>query len=243
MSLEEQQHQFHALNEWFLTEQGIKIAHAFFSELIPLQDILHGATLLQFGQCGDNLILNKLRFQSKWIATPYLSDNSALVTLLNQLPLNRESVDCILAPLTLEAFVHKNPIDEIDRVLKPLGYVIFFGINPISLWGYWLSRSKKNFYGISKAKSKSVFTIKRAMLHRGYLLCHLSHFYYLPPCREKKWLTRFEMFNELGKMIAPMPAGFYCLVAQKQQENLIGPILVKQEKIPVSAHDVSLQPG
>ncbi len=48
------------------------------------------------------------------------------------LPFKRDSIDCILAPLTLQCFnLNKNPIDEIDRVLKPMGYLVIFGTNPI----------------------------------------------------------------------------------------------------------------
>ncbi|STX29097.1 methyl-transferase [Legionella beliardensis] len=242
MSLEEQQYKFQALNEWFSTEQGIKIAQAFFSELAPLKDLLHGDTLLQLGSCGDNLFFSELRFQHKWLATPYISSSSTVITLLNQLPLDRDSVDCIIVPFTLEALAIKSPIDEIDRVLKPSGYAIFLGVNPVSLWGWWLRKAGKNFFGTLSGKPKSVLSIKRAMLHRGYVQCHLSSFYYIPPCKAEKWLARLEFFNEIGKMISPIPAGFYCLVVQKQQENLIGPIVLEEEETLAAASPVSLQP-
>ena len=56
------------------------------------------------------------------------------------------------------------------------------------------------------------------MLHRGYVQCNLSSFYYIPPVSSESLLHKLEILNELGKMISPCPAGFYCLVVQKQHE-------------------------
>ena len=95
MSLEEQASRFQALNNWFYTKQGIKVAQAFFEELILLKDLLYGDTLLQLGSCGDKRFY-ELPFRHKWLATPYFSHSSKVVTLLNQLPLDRDSVDCII---------------------------------------------------------------------------------------------------------------------------------------------------
>lgn len=173
---------------------------------------------------------------------PYFSHSSSVVTLLNQLPLDRDSVDCVISMFTLEALAIKSPIDEIDRILKPSGYAVFFGVNPISLWGWWLRKADKNFFGAFKGKPKSVLSIKRMMLHRGYMQCYLSGFYYIPPCKSEKWLERFELFNEIGKMISPIPAGFYCLVVQKQQKNLVGPILLRREEAFSSVNPAPLQP-
>ncbi|WP_419418652.1 methyltransferase domain-containing protein [Legionella sp. D16C41] len=243
MSLEEQQSKFYALNDWCHTEQGVKVIQAFLSELTPLKDLLHGNTLLQLGYCGSNLFTSNLRFQHKWIATPYLDKTSNAVMLFNQLPLDRESIDCLIAPLTLDILAAKSSLDEIDRVLKPLGYIIFFGINPISLWGWWLQKANKKSFAELLGKPRSVLSIKRAMSHRGYIQCHLSTFYYVPPCKSEKWLKKFELFNEIGKMISPIPAGFYCLVMQKHQENLVGPILLEEEEETINTvNPVTLQP-
>lgn len=60
---------------------------------------------------------------------------SQIECALNQLPLDRNSIDCIIVPLTLETFGSSlSLIDEIDRVLSPMGFVILLGINPWSLW-------------------------------------------------------------------------------------------------------------
>lgn len=55
-----------------------------------------------------------------------MEPSSTIITSYTQLPLDRNSIDCVIVPFAMEAFSHqKNPIDEIDRVLKPMGYAIF----------------------------------------------------------------------------------------------------------------------
>lgn len=190
-------------------------------ELSHLGEFLYGETLLQLGSCADNPWLQKMHYSHKWLAMPYLnSSKTTVVTSFNQLPLDRNSVDCVVAPLTMEAFLgDKNPLDEIDRVLKPMGYTIFFGINPMSLWGLRLHLGKLPCFGSLSGHLRSVLLIKRAMLHRGYIQCYLSSFYYIPPIKNEKRLRHLEILNELGKMISPCPSGFYCLVVQKYQQH------------------------
>ena len=111
----------------------------------------------------------------------------------------------------------KNPIDEIDRVLKPMGYAILFGINPLSFWGGALAMQRLACFGPSKATLISSFALTRMMLHRGYRQCALTGFYYIPPVSNDYLIQKLAFLNEMGKMIWPFPAGFYCLIVQKYQ--------------------------
>lgn len=219
MVLDEQISRYDALDHWFKTPQGCRAAHAFSEELALICEHLSGQTLLQLGHCGENVWLPLLAFRNKWLATPSgLSGTSSLVTSLTTLPLARNSVDCVVAPFTLEAFgPYKNPIDEIDRVLKPMGYAIFWGINPCGLWGMTWHFSKHTCFGAIPISVTSAFFLKRAMLQRGYRQCALMNFYYIPPVRHPMVIHALEFLNEMGKMLWPFPAGFYCLVVQKYE--------------------------
>ena len=147
-----------------------------------------------------------------------MPEKSSLIGSLTMLPIERDSIDCVIAPLSLEAFTQgKNPIDEIDRVLKPMGHVIFLGINPISFWGVSLLLRRLNCFGQSSTTLTSALTLKRIMLPRGYVQCALSSFYYIPPVTSEFLIEKLEFLNEMGKMISPFPAGFYCFIAQKYQ--------------------------
>ncbi|AHE67208.1 methyltransferase domain-containing protein [Legionella oakridgensis] len=219
MALEEQAIKYRSLDDWFKTPQGVRVALAFASELKNFHSHLMGGTLLQLGSCGENLWLPSLRFQHKWIVTPYIdAQKASLNASLNGLPIDRNSIDCIIAPLTMEAFQRdKNPLDEMDRILKSMGYIIFLGINPWSFWGVSLKWRHLACFGGLSASLTSSFSVKRILMHRGYSQFVHTSFYYVPPVIQENLLRKLEFFNEMGKMIWPFPAGLYCLILQKQE--------------------------
>ncbi|WED44343.1 methyltransferase domain-containing protein [Legionella cardiaca] len=242
MSFDDQKNRFQALKTWFSTDQGRHVGRAFTAELTHLSEFLYGETLLQLGDCGDNPWLQTLHYSHKWLATPYTQLSSSVITAFNAMPLDRHSVDCIVAPLTMEAFTHKkNPIDEIDRILKPMGYIVFLGINPLSLWGLLMRFGWHTCFGTLPTHSMSVFFIKRAMLHRGYVQCSLSSFYFIPPIHKENLIHKLEFLNEVGKMMWPCPAGFYCLVVQKYQEGYTNIIPEKIEEELLNRERMPLQ--
>lgn len=215
---DELEKKYDALEAWFNTPQGLRVAAAFFAELSPCRNFLHGSKLLQLGSCGNNVWLSSLRYRYKWLVSP--CDTPAKKTIkasLSSLPVDRDSIDCVVAPLTIEGAYDNNLLDEIDRVLKPMGYAVFFGVNPISFWGLALRYHFVSCFGSESVNLTSSFSIKNAMLHRGYKQCVFSSFFYIPPC-SNTWLKHLEFFNTMGKMIWPWPAGFYCLIMQKYNE-------------------------
>ncbi len=222
---------------------GQAVLRAFSSELINAKDLLRGDTLLQLGSGMRDVFFKKLPFTRKWVAAPYQGLDVDVVTLLHHLPFERNSIDCILAPLTLETFYNKEDlIDEIDRVLRPMGHVVFFGINPISLWGLWLLFSNNAYLSKAHLKPKPVLSIKFFMLHRGYVQNYLSGFYYVPPVSSKKQVEKFQVLNQVGKMMAPCPSGFYCLVLQKQENQFISKLLIPEVEKYVASPIPPLQP-
>ncbi len=217
--LDEQAPIYHSLDEWFLQPQGHHVAKAFAAELMQIKGQFSGQNLLQLGSCGENIWLSTLKFRHKWLVSPCIvPKKTSLVSSLTLLPVDRDSIDCVIAPLTFEAFGGgKNPIDEIDRILKPMGHVIFFGINPISFWGAALRWGRLASISASPKALTSSLTVKHAMLERGYRQCALTSFYYIPPVSSESMIKKLEFFNEMGKMIWPFPAGFYCFIVQKYQ--------------------------
>lgn len=216
MILDEQE-QYAALDDWFKTPQGICVAEAFVSELDRVKDNFSGYNLLQLGSCGENRWLSALNFREKWLVSPVVDTQSAtLISSMNTLSIDRNSLDCIIAPLTMEMFAgNKHPMDEIDRVLKPMGYVVFLGINPASLWGLVMMSKRLSCISTANITLRSSLTLKHACLSRGYRQCFLRSFYYIPPIRHKWMIQKLEFLNEMGKMIWPYPAGFYCFIVQK----------------------------
>ncbi len=209
---------FAALDNWFLTPQGQDLACAFAAELQLAQMRRRGNYLLQLGNCGSNTWLDEMAYPSQWILGPELRDKKrSIISALTALPLERESMDCIIAPLTLETCgPQKSPLDEIDRVLKPMGYLVFFGINPWSFWGASVRWGRLSCFAHVAAAFSSSLSVKHDMLARGYEQCWLSSFYYIPPVGNEYWLRKLGFLNQMSKMVSPYPPGFYCLILQKQ---------------------------
>ena len=232
MLFKDQINRFEMLNAWFHTLHGSYVAKAFEEELAHLNDLLQGDRLVQLGGSLDDAWFSNLQFKRKWLFNPQIKPaNISCSTLFNQLPVDHNSIDCVIAPFTLDAFhLKESVIDEIDRILKPMGYVVFLGINPISLWGLWLKFSCQNCFGVNKGFPKTVLSLKRAMIHRDYTQCYYNGFYFIPPVRQKKLVHALTFLNQVGKMISPTPSAFYCLVMQKKVENYIEPLLIETKK-------------
>jgi SAM-dependent methyltransferase len=232
---------FRALNKWFKTPLGATVGLEFARDLKKSNDFVRGEILVQLGSCGTNEWLNHLYFQHTWIASPFsLKDNKHLECSLNQLPFPRNSVDCIIAPLTLESFPNSiTLLDEIDRVLKPMGHVVFLGINPWSIWGAAVKCGFLNCYNDRTIKMRSPIYLNRTFTQRGYRQCLLSNMCYFLPINKQLVINKLLFLDEVGKMIWPLPSGVYCYIAQKYE--LIHPSLIKQpinQIIPAGLHPV-----
>lgn len=219
MLIDQQIKQYRALNKWFQTPLGLFAANEFAVNLELVQELLGGETLVQLGACGDNVWLKKLKFSHQWIVSPFaLSNKIQIQSELNHLPLDRNSIDCIVAPLTLEPFNSSSSlIDEIDRVLKPMGVVVLLCFNPWSLWGGAMKCGTFTCYRDRTIKMRTPFNLNRMFIQRGYAQISLSHFCYIPPVNNVSLIKKLSFLDEIGKMLWPFPSGFYCYIAQKYQ--------------------------
>lgn len=222
MNLDEQRYQYRALNDWFETPQGHYLGEAFSMQLASHKDFLRGEILLQLGVCGHNRWLNTLLFNQKYTLTPCLNTfQTNVVGSPQALPFHRNSIDAVLAPMTHEIFGRdRHVLDEIDRVLKPMGYVIFLGMNPLSLWGmarrfHWLP-----CFGRVSGKLTSSLLLRRDLWTRGYQQAAFEAFYYVPPFQREYWIKKSLFLNDMGKLESFFPAGFYYLAMQKYQRPL-----------------------
>lgn len=243
MLIEQQTKQYSALNEWFKSPLGQYVTREFAQEVDAVAHLLKGNTLVQLGHYGDNLWLNSLDFKNKWLSFPKVEAGVDLPCSFNQIPIIRDSVDCVVVPLGLEPYNNSlSLIDEVDRILKPMGCVIFLSLNPWSLWGAAIKSRLFNCFAESSIKMRSPYELNRVLLQRGYRQCSLTYFGYLPPINNNRVIKKLAVLNEIGKMIWPVPAGFYCYIAQKYEE--INPALVHEtlELSSIKDYNAPLQP-
>ena len=219
--MDEQIKRYQALDDWFSSALGVNLGQALADKFIEIQDMLSGSILLQLGACGG-VFPPSPTFTYKWVASPNLTPHTHLLTNMHHLPLERESVDCILAPFTMEAFFgDPNILDEMDRILTPMGTIVFFDINPFSFWGAWLRCSPKTCFGKDKSRGISLWSLKRAMVHRGYSTYYYSNFYHTPPINCQKIIKKMQFVNKIPPVCLPFPSGFTCYVVQKYQQKLL----------------------
>ena len=122
--MDESQH-FFALDNWFCTPQGEDVALAFADQLASCPVKIQGKYLLQLGHCGKNVWWDYLSYAAKWVLSPErVSRKGSIIGSPTAIPLDRESIDCVIAPLTLEiSDPHCNLLDDIDRILKPMDFL------------------------------------------------------------------------------------------------------------------------
>ena len=220
--MDEQRYNYRALDDWFRTPQGHHLGEAFALQLARCEDYLRGSTLLQIGLCGHNLWLDFLSFKKKYTFTPCLdAPQTHFIGSPQTLPFHRNSIDTIFAPMTCDIFgSDKRPLDEIDRVLKPMGYIVFLGINPLSLWGMVRRFHGLPCFGRASVTLTSSLFLRRELLARGYQQEAFEVFYYVPPFQNEKWIKRSLFLNDMGKLASFFPAGFYYLIMQKYENSL-----------------------
>lgn len=222
MQLNNQLNPEDALNQWLCSPQGLNVLQHLGRELIHMDRFLYGTHMLQLGLCEHVTWRASVHFPCAWVVSPVFCKKCTLIASNQALPFADSSIDCILAPFSMELCRQKKILmDEIDRVLKPMGYVIFFGVNPWSLWGLALRISGLKSDTGPAIKACSSMYLQHQMLALGYQQIELNNCYFIPPVcfispnAEEKWVHRLEFLNEMGKMLWPGPAGFYCLVMQK----------------------------
>ena len=196
---------------------GQKVSGSIINELDNLNEYLYGNTVLQIGCCGTNDFLTHLHFSHKWIMSPFLVNNHhSIISNMHSIPLDKHSLDCVIAPLSLELLDDVNhTLFELDRVLKPQGYLVIVGINPWSFWGASVRTGYPFELSHAVTKLYSSLSLKRILFNHDYQQFSHSNFYYLPPLTHHSILNKLELFNLIGKMLWPFPSGFYCLVMQK----------------------------
>lgn len=210
---------YQSLGDWLKTPLGEAVGYEFAKAVHSFENQLRGEVLIQIGGGERNPWLDHCNYKHTWIASPTaLSVANEIRCSLSQLPIDRDAADAVALPLALEP--HKDCqvlLDEVDRILKPMGFVIIFGINPWSLWGASVKAGVLSGFHSSNLSLHTPYGLSRLLLNKGYRQCALTHFCYLPPLKNPAYLHRLEFLNVVGSMLWPFPSGFYCMIFQKYE--------------------------
>lgn len=211
--------QYLALSDWFQTALGEFVNTELGTHFELIELAFRGNVVLQLGNYGTRFKLKNSAFKHQWTVSNFKSSiPCSIICDFHQIPLKRQSVSCILAPLSLEPYSNGvQLIDEIDRLIEPMGYVVLICINPWSMWGIAMKMGLFNCYANANISMYSPLYLNKMFTQRGYKQLSLTNFCYRPPVSNKFLIKKMSFLDEIGKMLWPMPAGFYCYIAQKYQ--------------------------
>ncbi|WAW10671.1 class I SAM-dependent methyltransferase [Oxalobacter vibrioformis] len=150
-----------------------------------------------------------------------------------ELPFASQSIDLVVLPHVLEFAESPHQIlREVERVLIPEGKLIISGFNPASLWGIRQAMGKvtgAHFLPeyaefISLSRIKDWLKLLDLETSRGHFGC------YIPPCKTRKWQTRFAFMEKTGERWWPYFGAIYMVEAIKRVRGIrvIGPAVRKR---------------
>lgn len=224
MSYLEEEKKFHSFHIWFNSKIGKILEKVFINELVTLQTkgLLGGERLLQLGGSSNKLLYNFLTYKNKWQVTPDLFTTAAhLKSSFFYLPFAKDTFDCIIAPLTMCAFSYdNNPLNELNRVLKSMGSIVFLGVNNFSLLSLVMRFKKMSCFGESYTNAMGAYILRQNMQFRGYQQSYFSNLYLTPTEIRDIFNLKITARNSIINLILVNSSPFYCLVMQKLQTQL-----------------------
>jgi SAM-dependent methyltransferase len=190
-------------------------------------------------QCGtpalDGLRANRMPLRRVVLSAQYAhqvslfsQDFPVLTDQFEALPLESQSVDLLVLPHVLEFSADPHQLlREVERVLRPEGRVIVFGLNPFSLWGarqlltsWWFSsKLPRQTKMIPLSRLRDWLKLLEIEFDRASFGC------YRPLSTSEKTLSRTGFFEALGDRFWPVCGAVYCVTAVKRVAGmrLIGP--------------------
>ena len=131
----------HAASEWLKSPLGESLVAQELRMAEEALDGIFGEECLQVGQWGEARgFLRHCRTQRSTLVADALPDEAAagavVVGELHKLPVQDDSVDCVLLPHALDFSDRPHEVlREVHRVLRPNGHLLLLGFRPGGLWG------------------------------------------------------------------------------------------------------------
>jgi len=124
------------LEAWYARDNGRYLLECTRKSVDAILDTAFGYHLLQTGTTRAHALFGSSPINHRIYAVERAGDQVSLVALADELPLESDSIDAVIAHHSLD--FARNPhqvLREIQRVLTPQGQLIIVGFNPHSLTG------------------------------------------------------------------------------------------------------------
>jgi len=206
---------------WFQSEPGKSLLIKEKQELDKVLPYLFGYYILQCASVPPGDLLTSSKIQHKVIAAPPDAKSPGIspgiICLNSALPIEADSLDVVVLHHVLE-FDHQphQVLREIERVLIGEGHLVLFGFNPWSLFGLW-----RLFFAWSErypwvGRYIRLSRLKDWLTLLDFEIVQSEKFYFSPPIRHSRLLSKLRFLEYLGKYCWPFWGGAYLLVAKKR---------------------------
>lgn len=211
----------HALDYWINTCQGRYLVTWVEQQCNQHLADIFGFNALQIGLPNCNLLTaNRIPLQQT-LADAGLAN---CLTDFAHLPIDSQSIDLVVLPFVLDFAADPHQVlREIERILRPEGQLIVFGLNPWSLWGLrcwghriWANLRKQpahfpwNGHYLSPPRLRDWMKLLSFEAHRPVWGC------FAPPCESAKTLQRLAFMDAIGQRVWPFSGGVYQIHAVKR---------------------------
>ncbi|PTT75756.1 SAM-dependent methyltransferase, partial [Pelomonas sp. HMWF004] len=163
------------------------------------------------------------RMPHRWLAG---RDRSCHVQCdFDALPFDSASLDLVLLPHALELAPDAHVLlREVERVLRPEGRLIVFGLNPASLWGLrqnfgWL-RPRGQPYLPSDGDFIGYWRLRDWLKLLSFDVEAARFGVYRPPLRTDTWLQRWQWIDAVGSRWWPVLGAAYFIQAVKRVHGM-----------------------
>ncbi|MFK8041143.1 class I SAM-dependent methyltransferase [Congregibacter sp.] len=125
-----------ALESWYARDSGEELCTAIRLCLEPVLGLSFGYHILQIGPLAQRSLIADSPINHQIFASGAVDRSASLYCHGDELPLESDSVDTVVAFHALEFDEHPHgSLREMQRVLRPHGHLIVVGFNPYSLLG------------------------------------------------------------------------------------------------------------
>jgi SAM-dependent methyltransferase len=127
---------FQQLESWYGSDRGVYLLHELQRCIQPMLDTTFGYHIVQLGPPAGRQLLAGSPIHHRIYAAPQAGTGAGLLCRADELPLQSDSVDAVVALNCLEFADNPHQVlRELQRVLTPQGHLLLAGFNPWSVAG------------------------------------------------------------------------------------------------------------
>jgi len=210
------------LESWYARDNGVYLLQSVRDALESLLDTSFGYHILQLGLTAGQPLFEASPINHRIYVGMSAGEGINLVSDAQELPLESDSVDAVIAHHSLEFTDNPHQVlREIQRVLTPQGQLLLIGFNPYSINGLNTRLRGMSRHSLWRQHHPVSEHRLRDWLHLlGCEVQDCTRLYGLPPVGGKRLRALLTRWDQWGNRHNLPVGGVYILRAIKQQPGL-----------------------